>query len=100
MGLLLLYLGLAFVGYLVGNRLMPKGRNYKWIAKVQMVAVAILIFTMGARIGADKEIVSGLGEIGMIALILTVAAITGSVVMVFILRKFLKTDKRGMKIHG
>ena len=98
--LLLLYLGLAVIGYLVGNRLLPKEKNYKWVPKVQMVAVAILIFTMGARIGADEDIVAGMGTIGFTSFVITVFSITGSVLAVFGLRKFLRTDKRGMKTDG
>lgn len=100
MKLLILYLGLVIIGYLIGNRLLPKDRNYKWIVKVQMVAVATLIFAMGARIGADEEIIAGIGSIGITSLVLTIFSITGSVFMVFILRKLLKTDKRGMKTNG
>jgi len=97
---LILYLGLAFIGYIIGNKLLKKDKNYKWIVKVQMVAVAILIFAMGARIGADEKIIAGIGSIGLTSFILTIFSITGSVLMVFILRKFLKTDKRGMKTNG
>jgi uncharacterized membrane protein YbjE (DUF340 family) len=97
--LLILYLGLAFVGYLVGNKLLPKDKNksYKWVTMIQMVAVTILIFTMGARIGADETIVAGLGSIGLSSAVLTIFTMFGSVLMVFLLRKLLKTDKRGVR---
>jgi hypothetical protein len=98
--LLILYLGLVIVGYLIGNRLLPKDRNYKWIVKVQMVAVATLIFTMGARIGADEGIIAGMGTIGFTSFVITIFSITGSVLAVFFLRKLLGTDKRGMKTDG
>lgn len=99
MELLILYLGLAFAGYLIGNKLLPKNKEYKWVTKVQMVAVTILIFTMGARIGADESIVAGLGSIGFISAVITVFTMVGSVLMVFLLRKFLKTDRKGLKIN-
>jgi len=97
--LLILYLGLAFIGYLVGNKLLPKDKNksYKWVTMIQMVAVTILIFTMGARIGADETIVAGLGSIGLSSAVLTIFTMFGSVLMVFLLRKLLKTDKRGVR---
>ena len=97
--LLILYLGIAILGYLVGNRLFPKGKNYKWITTIQMVAVAMLIFTMGARIGEDEQIIGSMGEIGLVSFVLTAFSITGSVLMVFLLRKILKTDKWGIKIN-
>ncbi|MBK5247151.1 MAG: LysO family transporter [Peptostreptococcaceae bacterium] len=100
MKLLILYLGLVIIGYLIGNRLLPKNKNYKWVTTVQMVAVAVLIFTMGARIGADEKIIDGIGSIGLTSFALTIFSIAGSVLMVFLLRKLLKTDKRGMKTDG
>lgn len=99
MELLIIYLGLAFIGYLVGNKLLPKdkSKSYKWVTMIQMVAVTILIFTMGARIGADETIVAGLGSIGLSSAVLTIFTMFGSVLMVFLLRKLLKTDKRGVR---
>lgn len=97
--LLILYLGLAFIGYLIGNNLPTKKRNYKWITMVQTVAVIILIFTMGARIGADQEIIGSMGEIGFISFVLTVFSIVGSVFMIYMLRKILKIDRRGIKVN-
>lgn len=99
MKLLILYLGMAFIGYLVGNKMLPKKMNYRWITIIQTIALIILIFTMGARIGADEQIIGSMGEIGLVSFVLTVFSITGSVLMVFLLRKILKTDKRGIKIN-
>ena len=97
MELLILYLGLAFAGYLVGNKWMPRGKKALWVTRIQMMAVVILIFTMGARIGADKTIAASLGSIGWNSLILTLFTMTGSVLAVFLLRNLLGRDKRGMK---
>ena len=38
MELLILYLGLAFVGYLVGNKWMPRGQKSPWVTRIQMAA--------------------------------------------------------------
>lgn len=99
MELLILYLGLAFAGYLVGNKILIKGKKYKWVTNIQMISVIILIFTMGARIGADKNIVAGIGSIGLTSAVITVFTMAGSVIMVFLLRKILKTDKRGIRTN-
>lgn len=99
MKLLILYLGLAFIGYIVGNKILPKKMNIKWITMVQTLAVIVLIFTMGARIGADEQIIGTMGQIGLVSFILTLFSIAGSVLMVFLLRKLLKTDKRGIKVN-
>ncbi len=66
---------------------------------VQTVAVIILIFTMGARIGADEQIIGSMGEIGLVSFVLTIFSIGGSVLMIYLLRKVFKINKRGIKIN-
>ena len=99
MKLLILYLGMAFIGYLVGDKILSKKTNFRWITIIQTIAVIVLIFTMGARIGADEQIIGSMGEIGLVSFVLTAFSIAGSVLMVFLLRKILKIDKRGIKVN-
>lgn len=99
MELITLYLGLAFVGYFVGSKIRNKNYNLKWMSKVQFVAVMLLVFTMGSRIGADEKVISSLDEIGIVAFIITIATLIGSVLMVYIARKLLKIDRVGGKTN-
>lgn len=98
MGLLVLYLGMAFLGYVAGAKFTKKDREYKWINAVTTVSLAVLIFTMGARIGADERVIASLQTIGIKALIITVFGFVGSILGVFLMRKLLKIDKRGVKV--
>lgn len=97
MGVLALYLAITFVGYLAGSKLKKSERKFSWTGRVQFVAIVILVFTMGSRIGADKSIVASLDSIGITAFIVTAFVLAGSVGAVFLTRKLLGFNKEGVK---
>ena len=97
MELLVLYLSITFAGYFVGSKLRKSEKNFKWIGKVQLAAIAVLVFTMGSRIGADKSIIASLDSIGLTAFLLTLLIIAGSAAAVFVARKLLGFNKEGIK---
>ena len=68
MNLLVLYLAITFLGYFVGSRLRKSQRSFKWTGAVQLIAIIVLVFTMGSRIGADKSVIESLSSIGLTAL--------------------------------
>lgn len=98
MKLLVLYLGMAFLGYFVGAKFTDKEKNYKWTNKVTTVCLIILIFTMGARIGSDERVISSLQTIGIKAAAITVFAFLGSVMGCFAVRKLFRIDRKGVKV--
>lgn len=97
MKLLILYLVITFVGYLTGSRLKDSEKNFKWTGKVQIVAIVILVFTMGSRIGADRSIIASLDTIGLTAFVMTALAFAGSVGAVFLARRCLGFSKKGIR---
>ncbi|MDO4553282.1 MAG: LysO family transporter [Bacillota bacterium] len=98
-GLLALYFGMAFLGYLAGSRLRRKGKesSLSWTGKVQTVAIAVLVFMMGGRIGADRAVIESLGSLGLTAFLLTVFAFAGSVLAVMAVRKCFRIDREGVR---
>ena len=58
------------LGCLVGTKFMDREKSYPWVGKLQFVAIIVLIFTMGIRIGADERVIASLKEIGMYSLVL------------------------------
>ncbi|MFV0516447.1 MAG: LysO family transporter [Aminipila sp.] len=98
MGLLVLYLGIALVGYLVGAKYTDKEKDYSWTSKVTTGCLIVLIFTMGARIGADDRVISSLQTIGIKAAVITLFAFAGSILGCMAVRKFFRFDKKGVKI--
>lgn len=90
------YLALVAAGAFLGSRPVLRSRTLPWLGRFQTAALLLLIFTLGAELGANKEIVASLGVIGLNAFLITAAAMAGSLLAVHILRKYiLKLDKHG-----
>lgn len=95
MKLLALYIFCCFIGIVVGTKMRKKERTFSRSGKLQTILLVVLLVTMGARIGANKHVISMLGQIGVSAFILTIFCMAGSVAFVFVTRKFLKFDRKG-----
>lgn len=98
---LLLYIGLVAVGAFIGSRPAVQSRDLPLVSKLQFVALMILITTLGVKLGANDEVISSLGTIGLSALVITVLAMVGSVLCLLLLRRWvLKLDRRGAALHA
>jgi len=95
--LIILYLSITLIGYAIGTNIRKKGKKIGSIGRVQMISIIILIFIMGSRIGADKKVISGLASTGAEAVILTVFAAAGSLAAVFVARRFMGIDRKGVR---
>ena len=94
---LLLYLGMLLIGILIGNKNNFKEKTMSVIQKLQIVAIVILLFTMGVGIGADKKVFNALSTIGYKAVVISLFTIVASVLGVFICRKLLGINMKGEK---
>lgn len=92
---LILYLIMAAVGYFVGSRFRNKKEKLAWTGKIQTVAIILLVFTMGTRMGANDEVIKNLGPIGLYALIITAAVFVFSTAAVFAARNLVRIDRFG-----
>lgn len=97
MGIVILYLAVVVAGYAVGHRYKDSEKKFGWVGIVQLVVIILLVFTMGGRIGSNKNVVTSLDSIGLTALFLTIFILAGSVGAVFLARKLLGFDKEGNK---
>ena len=94
---LAIYIALVIVGAFLGSRKALRSRPLVWVGKLQFVALMILIVTLGVNLGANDEVVSSLGQIGLSALVITVLAMAGSILALTLLRRFvLKLDRYGL----
>ena len=55
-----------------------KERNLKYVQKLINYAIFLLLFLLGITVGANGEVMNNLDSIGLEALLITLAAITGS----------------------
>lgn len=88
--LIALILG-AIVGYFL--KLGEKGKSIN--GKLQQLGVIFLLFSMGASIGADKDIIKNLPSIGLKSFLFAVATIGVSIVIIYILsEKFMPKEEK------
>ena len=93
---LAIYVALVAVGAVIGSQCSKRNVALPWLGKFQFVALMILIVALGIKLGANDEVISSLGQIGVAALVITVMAMLGSLIAVYLLRRFvLKLDRCG-----
>lgn len=97
--ILILYLGLMAVGIVIGSKKLPKDKEYPWIGKIQYIALLVLIGTLGIKLGADEQVVSSLGDIGVSAFVIAMVTMVSSMACVHVVRKWMKIDGKGVRKH-
>lgn len=98
---LALYTALVIAGAAIGSRPKVRSAPLPWLNALQRLALMVLITALGVQLGANDEVVASLGEIGLSALVITLLSMTGSVVCVSLLRRFvLKLDRQGLPRGG
>jgi len=72
-------------------------RKYKGliyiVEKLTMWAIYLLLFLLGLSVGTNEQVIKNFGRIGLQAISLTLFGVFGSVLISFILYKFLFKDK-------
>lgn len=94
MAMLALYWSIMIACYLLASRLRKYAEKFKFVDKLMSLSVYALVLLMGLRMGADKEVTSSLGSIGIQALFVTVLTAAGSMLGAFAVRKLLHIDRR------
>ena len=100
MALLALYWSIMIVFYLIASRLRQYAARFAFVDRVITLCVFAIVFLMGLRMGANREITSGLRTIGVQALLVTVLTITGSMLGATFVRKLLHIDHYAFPIHS
>ena len=90
---LAIYIALVAAGAVIGSRPAVRSRPLPWLGRLQFVALMILIVSLGVKLGANDEVISSLGQIGLAALLITVAAMGGSLLALFLLRRFVQIGR-------
>ena len=87
MSLLLLYWGIMIACYAAASKLRHKKETFRFTEQLTNIVIYILVFLMGLRMGANEEVTSNLGSIGLQAAGITVFVVGGSILAVHIARK-------------
>ncbi len=90
----LLYFGLLAVGWILSNKGFIHDRLMGRISSIQSLLLFALIFVMGIRVGMDDQVVTSIGQIGIIAAVFATVTAGLSILFVFAARKrFFKESK-------
>ena len=100
MTLLLLYWGIMILFYLLADRLVDRRDCFGFIGTALNVVIYFLVFIMGLRMGANEEVTSSLGTIGLQSLLISAFTVAGSMAAVTLLRKGLGLNRQGMPAAG
>lgn len=84
---MLLVLTLMAVGMLLGFLLRDRRGLLRSVDPSISVAIFLLLFLLGVSVGKNEVIMSHLDTLGVQALVLSVGAVTGSVLAAFIVQK-------------
>lgn len=85
-------IGLMLTGMLLGFLL--RKQQLSGIHKIITVLIWLLLFLLGIDVGGNQEIINGLHTIGMEAIVITLAAVLGSVTAAWALWNVLYKRKK------
>lgn len=92
------YLLVAIIlGALVGVFMNISPEKMKKISTLQEVGVYLLVASMGAAIGLNKELIANIPKLGLVSLGTAFLCTAGSVLFVYLLSKFLIKEKKEEK---
>lgn len=87
-------ISLMFAGIITGYIIK---RKIYFINKVITVLIWLLLFILGVEVGSNRQIIEGIAILGMEAIIITIAAVTGSCTAAWILWHYLYKSKKEVK---
>lgn len=94
-----LYLGMAALGYLLAVPLRRKKALFKPIGPILKIIVTTLVFVMGFRIASSAEIMKDIGMIGLNSLLMAVGSLLATVGVVHVARKMMGFDRFGYRCN-
>ena len=98
MTLLALYWSTMIACYLIAGKLRCHKDRFHFLDKLTSFFIYLLIFLMGLRMGADEEVTSSLGSIGVQALFITFLTAVGSMLGGTAARKIVHLNRRALPV--
>ncbi len=95
--LLAMYWSIMLACYFIASRLRHRAESFGFLNKILTFFIVLLVFIMGLQMGADEEVTSSLGTIGLQAVIMTAMAVGGSMLFVFLGRKIFGLGRQGVR---
>ncbi|MEA3494518.1 MAG: LysO family transporter [Bacteroidota bacterium] len=86
---MLIVISIMFAGFLVGFLLRKKDKVSKYVDVLINSAIILLLFFLGVSVGINEKIINNFEQLGFEALMLTVGAVIGSLVVTPFIYKFI-----------
>lgn len=94
------YLLLVALGGLVGSRRAVRAQSLPWLGGAQTAVLLLIILSLGIQLGANEEVAGAVAAIGLTALLASVFSMAGSLLCVFLLRRFVLRLGRFADVSG
>lgn len=91
-------IGIMLTGMLLGFLL--RNKRLSWIHKIITLLIWVLLFLLGIDVGGNEAIIKGLHTLGLEALIITLAAVNGSILCAWGLWYLLYIRNRGKETEA
>lgn len=86
---------IMFGGIIIGYA--AKNYRLKFLNSIITILIWLLLFILGIEVGSNRQIINGLGTLGLEAIIIAIAAVTGSCLGAWLLWNVLYKRKKGEK---
>ena len=100
MSLLALYWSIMIACYLIASKLRRHADKFHFLDALTNLFIYFLIFLMGLRMGADEEVTSSLGSIGVQALFVTLLTAVGSMLGATAARKIVHLNRHALPVNA
>ncbi|MGM9775015.1 MAG: LysO family transporter [Candidatus Egerieousia sp.] len=88
---MLIALGIMILGVIIG-RLFRKKIKFS-VSLVILISCCALLFAMGLKVGLDDHIMGNLSSLGVVSLLLALAAMAGSIILAVVFSKWMSKGK-------
>lgn len=88
---MLIVFGVLIGGIILGYFL--RKFNLKFLPKLIMIIICLLLFILGIEVGSNPEVVRNLGTLGVRAFLITLSALAGSILCGYLLWIYIKRQK-------
>ena len=82
------------IGIIIGTQIKPTDKIKSTISKFQFIGVTLLLFSMGAGLGLNDELLKNLKDIGWIGLVFAVLTTVFSIAIVYLVTTIFERSRK------
>lgn len=82
------------IGIIIGTQIKPTDKVKSTISRFQFIGVTLLLFSMGAGLGLNDELLKNLKDIGWIGLVFAVLTTVFSIAIVYLVTTIFERSRK------